>query len=610
MKFLPHRKAEDTMLVNIEYRRPTRDTDWTDSIDIIYKDLTTLEKYVHSIEKPEVEIYFAKEDKRNYDYNQTFFPIEDTEVHKCAYKDLPFYIARQAGETYMAYVKDAVQSRNRRKLDNLHKYKYVFGSDYDIANWYKIQWVLHNHNDKPKPITKQYLDIEVDGVHIEGFPKPGECPINAVTIVDEVTMACHTFLLRNDKNPLIAEFEADIENFIEELHQDFDETYGELDFRIYMYDEDDELNLMIDMFKLINTLKRDFLLIWNMGFDIPYIIARFKELGVDGTEYMCHKDFPVHEMFYYKDTRNFKIENKGDYFKVASYTTYLDQMIAYAGLRKGGGELRSLTLNAIASKEVGDEKLDYGEVADIKTLPYVDYRKFVKYNIKDVLLQMGIERKTSDVENLYMRSYSNATSYNKIFKQTIFLKNRAYIEYYNQGLIIGNNVNIEHGVFDDPSDDEEDEKFDGALVADPMLNDFEGIVVAGKKSMYIYNNVVDMDFSSMYPYIIIVFNIAPNTMVGKLTIGGSIEEAYNNAIDEKTGKKEDAGKDFIDNMLTGNVLNMGTKWFNLPKTEAIAKELMDHLNVTSFRETAYVQNIYVPNKKVDHDAPVVVEITL
>jgi DNA polymerase elongation subunit (family B) len=299
-----------------------------------------------------------------------------------------------------------------------------------------------------------------------------------------------------------------------------------------------------------------------MGFDIPYIIARIKELGMDPIDVMCHKEFPIKELYYKKDTKNFMVQNKSDFFKISAYTTYLDQMLLYAGLRKGQGEARSYALNAVAQKEVGDEKLDYSEDANIKTLPYVDYKKFVMYNIKDVLLQLGIERKTADIDNVYQRAYSNATSFHKIFKQTVFLKNRAYIEYYKQGLIIGNNANLEYGFEQYDKENEEDEKFDGALVADPTLNDFTGIDLFGTPSMYIFDNVVDMDFSAMYPHIIIAFNIAPNCMVGKLIIGGSIQEAYKNA--SQDGKVEDAGKDFVDNLLVGNVANMGTKWFGLP----------------------------------------------
>lgn len=574
MKILPHLNSDNIMLVNTIYHYGKKATNYKDFLDIIYKDLKTGEKHVETLETPEMEIYFAKEDSMNNKYNRSFIELENAEPHICKFKDLPFYIAKQAGEDYVAYIQNAIKSKNRGSINNIHKYKNVFGSDYDIENWYRIQWFLHNHNDKEKPLTKQYLDIEVDSIDTEGFPRDGECPINAVTIVDEEDLVSYTFLLRNPANPLIQEFEDEIESFIEELHDAFDETYGELDYKFYMYD--DECDLIKDMYKLINTLKRDFLLIWNMGFDIPYIIARIKELDMDPVEVMCHKDFPIKELYYKKDTKNFMVQNKSDYFKISSYTAHLDQMLLYAGLRKGQGELRSYALNAVARAEVKDEKLDYSEDANIKTLPYVDYKKFVMYNIKDVLLQLGIERKTGDIDNIYSRAYTNATSYNKIFKQTVFLKNRAYLEYYKQGLIIGNNINVEYGL-DQFESEEDDEKFDGALVADPMLNDFEGIEVFGDKSMFIFDNVVDMDFTAMYPHIIIAFNIAPNCMVGKLIIGGDIQEAYKNA--SLDGKVEDAGKDFIDNYLTNNVANMGTKWFGLPNVVELNDKIRAHFNL-------------------------------
>lgn len=579
MQFLKGVDKDNIMLVNLIYHKGGKHTEYTDYLDVIYKDLNTGEKFVKTIENPEIEIYFTKEEHRNYDYNKSFLELSQAEMHTCKYREVPFYIAKQAGDSHIKRIKQLIEMKNYAAIQNIHKYPYVFGSDYDIENWYRIQWVLNYDNDKPKPITKSFLDIEADTINVEGFPRGGECPINAISIVDEESKSCYTFLLENDKNPQIQEFKDNIESFIEELHVAFDESYGEFKYNIFMYDN--EKKLLIDTFKLINTLKRDFLMIWNAGFDIPYIIARLKELGLDPIEVMCHKDFKIKELYYKKDYNNFAIANKGDYFTISSYTVFLDQMIVYAGLRKGQSELRSHNLNAIAEIEIKDNKLDYSEEADIKTLPYVNYKKFVMYNIKDVLLQYGIERKTHDIDNIYQRAYTNATCYQKIFKQTVFLKNRAYLEYYKQGLIIGNNVNIEYGLTKEDKDKEKKNKFDGALVADPLLNCHTGIKVLGQQSMYIFDNVVDMDFSSMYPHIIIAFNIAPNCMIGKLIINKKLEEVINDTMTDLTtyvevetdegeseikneDEKYDAGKDFVDNMLIGNVANMGVKWFNLP----------------------------------------------
>ena len=417
MNFLGKIKSNNIMFLETIYHYPNKERKYKDSLDIIYKDLTTGEKHILTIDEPEMEIYFTKEEFKNFQHNKSFSPLNETECHRAKYKDLPFYIAKQAGEEYLTYIKQKIETRNRYAINNLHKYRYVFGSDYNIENWYRIQWLLNYHNDKPKPITKTYLDIEVDSIEVVGFPKDGECPINAITLIDETTNTCFTFLLENKNNPQIEEFKKDIDNFIEELHNTFDESYGKLNYNIYMYE--DESELLIDTFKLINTLKRDFLMIWNIGFDVPYMIARMKELDLDPKEVMCHPDFNIKELMFVKDMRNFKVANKGDYFKISSYTVFLDQMIVYASLRKGGSELRSNALTYVAEKEISDKKLDYAEDGNIKTLPYRNYKKFVMYNIKDVLLQLGIERKVNDIDNVYQRSYTNATTYKKVFRQTV-----------------------------------------------------------------------------------------------------------------------------------------------------------------------------------------------
>ena len=174
-------------------------------------------------------------------------------------------------------------------------------------------------------------------------------------------------------------------------------------------------------------------------------------------------------------------------------------MLVYAQIRKGQSELGSVKLNIIGKKELNEEKLDYSEEANIKTLPYVNYKKFLLYNIKDVLLQYGIERKTSDIDNLYTRSIMNSVPYKKVFSQTALLRNRCYVDYLKQGYIIGNNINVDYERdWDAEDDEEEDDKFAGALVGNPILNsEKNGMVVAGKKNKYVRKYVIDFDFTSL-----------------------------------------------------------------------------------------------------------------
>ena len=44
----------------------------------------------------------------------------------------------------------------------------------------------------------------------------------------------------------------------------------QINYQFIFYDE--EIDLIRDLFKLINTKSPDFVLVWNMSFDIPYLI--------------------------------------------------------------------------------------------------------------------------------------------------------------------------------------------------------------------------------------------------------------------------------------------------------------------------------------------------
>lgn len=582
MKFLGNIDPDKFMFLNAIYTRP-RERGASDTIFIVYKNRETGEKLLKTIDEPEMDYYITKEEYRDYDYHKDFMPLEQVEKRTSKFKNIAFDIANEAGANYTNYLQNCIQSRNFSDMRKIHgMYNYVYGSDYPIETWYKIQYGLEYGSENFNyPLTKQFLDIEVDGINVEGFPKPEDCPINAITIIDEPSRISYTFLLRNDKNPQIQEFEDTLDDFKKELHQLFDESYGEFEYKFLMYDEKDEIKMIVDLFKLINTLKRDFLLIWNMPFDIGYIHKRIEVLGYDPNEIMTHKDFK-NRVAYLIGSRTKIVAERTDRFVCSSYTTFLDQCRDYAGLRKGGGVIRSHKLNDIGRLEIGDEKINYSEDANIKTLPYVNYKRFVIYNIKDVLLQLGIDKKTSDLDNLYLRTIKSVTPYEKAFKQTTFLKNNAYRSFFQQGFIVANNKPMDENhnnyvtLVENPSEeDEEDEQFAGALVANPELNGNNGIYIYGLSSKYIYDFVVDEDFSAMYPSTIIGFNIAASTLIGKLVIEGmnldNVKQFY--VLEGKDIVRFDAGREFIENYLCENTGIVGNVYFNLPTLEDMINDI-------------------------------------
>lgn len=504
--------AKNYLLLNVYYQNRTKDL--PDVCTVVYKDITTGEKKKLEIENPLLRMYVVKDEYRDDSFYPEFKRKDECDVWMFPFHSVLSKINSLASPQMKKYIQWCRETENYRSMKELHKTPCVLGTDFPYENYFRIEWMLNYANPNINiNITKQFLDIEVDTINVPGMCANGDCPVNAVTVVDEESKTSYTFLLRNKKNPQIDKFEANINQFIELCHKSFDEFYGELTYKIFMFDEDKEIDLISSVFELINTLKRDFLLIWNLSFDIPYLMDRITVLGFNPVDIMCSKAFKYPYCWFRPDRKHFDFKTKKDIFRVASYTIFQDQMINYSKIRKAQAELPSLKLNAIAQSELGDTKLNYSEEANIKTLPYVNYEKFVLYNIKDVLLQYGIERKTKDLETIFTRAYENATNYDDIFSQTVFLKNRVFLDYYRElNLIKGNNINIDYENYREPDDSDNEEYeldedgnpdwskpkakgFEGALVGDPLNNSHEGELIYGYPSMFVFNYVIDFDLT-------------------------------------------------------------------------------------------------------------------
>ena len=604
--------SKDSMLIDIQYIKANKRNNTPDYLYVIWRDLISNEKHLQCIEEPKIDIYFEKRELRTHKYNKNYEHIENLERKTVKYKDIIYAIADDMGPQGKQALNNAFQTKNYNALNNFHLYPYVFASDYDCASWYRIQWLKNLDNDLPKKLHKGFLDIEVDGLEVPGMPSPTDCPVNAITLIDGYDKTCYTFIYTHrpciekdmshmtdeqrkkeiERRRMYQHMYAEQDELIcnpdslySQLHEMFDESYGKMDYKLYFYDN--EAKMLIHFFQLINELKLDIVGIWNISFDIPYLMNRLEALGYNPADVMCHPDFPVKQCYFKEDKINHDIKNKSDSFHLSSYTTFYDQMELYASIRKGAQELRSYRLNFIAERELEDTKLDYSDDGDIKTLPYTNFIKFIIYNIKDVLLQYGIEEKTCDFDTLYISSYKNATAYDKVFKQTVKLRNVQYVSFLKQGLIPGNNINIynveDNVVKSDDEEDEDDDSFEGALVADPIYNGYVGLELYGQKTNNIFSNAIDFDMSSFYPSSIFAMNIDPSTLIFKTIIPGEQYDIKGGDLKFRgiTGKyleeENDFAKEFIDNFQTGNYMTTGTKWMNMPDVNEVFKQLKKKL---------------------------------
>lgn len=532
---------------------------WTKpTLSLVAKDNNTGKKHVCEIEDPEYIWFLAKEpEKLTHHYD--FLPKDEVEAIQCPNKDLEKCIAQATGN--MKFFTNNIANGEYRENAKLHTLNQVFFSDQNIEDHYRF-WFNRLFKNDIQSVSKAYLDIEVDISDIAGdFPEPGEAPVNVVTYINAGVI--NTYILRDPRNPLVQEFENQVASgqIEKELRELIEYAIGDESrqrkFNIYGYKFnvrffDQEIQLLASMFKQINTEEPDFLLAWNMAFDIPYLIQRIRNLGYRPESIMCHPDFKMNpKAEYFIDTR---MENnyaeRGDYAYISSYTVYLDQMIQFASRRKGQSAFASFKLNDIGAQICGVQKLNYHHITtDLAKLPFLDFKTFVFYNIVDVLVQVCIEESTDDIGYIYNSSVLNNTRFSKVHRQTIYLRNKQIDFYFDLGLVVGNNINKTR---EKPS-----EKFDGAFVADPnLVNDSVKLKINGIP-VFLCDNLVDFDFSSLYPSINREFNLSSPSEIGKIEFE-----------DDK-----DASSAFIEDMVTQDHLTFGNRWLGLPNYSELVDEV-------------------------------------
>lgn len=558
-------------LLNVVYHKPYFDESaksgqgkWMNgSIEIVFYDNDTGEKKVYQEEDP-LFTFFKCKPEFSKPYTRLFIAKEEATPVECRYKDVVKQIAIETGN--MNFYSENMSAQNKRANNVLHNHPDIFLSDMHIEDYYKL-WFSDCYQNDIIPVSKCFFDIEADTINMIGdFPEMGECPINAVTLVFKKNNKVLTLLLRDPENPLIDEFERQVQTgeVFPELKEFIKDAVGgqkkleayELDkyeYDIIFYDSDKEINLILDIFSSINYYKPDFAEAWNAAFDLPYIIARIQKLGYDPTEIMCHPDFFRKEAYYYIDEmRKSEFAERGDYACISSYTVFLDQMIHFASRRKGRGTFNSFGLDYIGNKVTGVRKLDYKEITtNISELPRKNYKVFAFYNIFDTIVQNCIESKTQDLEYIFGKCNVNNTRYNKCHRQTVYLTNRGAKEFLEQGFIIGNNANRNTSA---PLT-----KFPGAFVADPTkTNDYSKKKIDGHP-VNLYDNLDDFDYKSLYPSIIREFNIAANTQVGMLQIPEKVHCKENRLNDSQWSR---AGS-FMEDMQSNVWLEFAHRWFGL-----------------------------------------------
>lgn len=543
MKFLP-KEMENRVLMPIKFQyeripleNPTPYNKDTDVLYVTYKDMESNEKHVEIIEKPMIEIYIVKPEFRGTpmapaDRFRDYIELEYLQVHKVHYRTRKAEAAKLAGI----------------RKEDVDVCPFIIGLDVNIKTFYFIQFKKEYGNDTFKNPSICFADIETeikDAPYV-GIAPAGTVPISVITLIDSNTMKSYTFCLYFPKYGGFDEFweESNLNDFIKELNDSFDSTYGHIEYNLMLFNT--EIELISAFWSTVNTIEPDFLEWWNMPFDMSNIIARCITLGFNPGEIARNPKFNT-GFVEFKEDHNHIVHKRKHLCELPTTCIIVDQMVNYAVIRSAGSKIPTFKLNAIADAELKDKKVEYAEdYGNIADFPYKDYRRFIKYNIKDVLLQYGIEKKTMDTMDIYGRMYDfcvDASSINTTtdivahhymeelnsakFGYKIMHRNRNKIEGLQE------NINV---VYDQMSDNDEDEfdldaalqnvkdtevifdekgnkiKFDGAIVLNPTRMSSSGF----DKMKYIHNNVCDEDITSEYPSGMSITNNSNETFIGKV----------------------------------------------------------------------------------------------
>jgi DNA polymerase elongation subunit (family B) len=351
----------------------------------------------------------------------------------------------------------------------LEKYSKVDGFTVYGNDNYKAQYISDNYPEDEikfdiKKIRLFTIDIEVSAE--SGFPNVFDCAEEILTITLQNYATKNIICFAN--------------------RREYNNTRKDVMY-VKCSDEIDLINRFLAFWQQ-NT--PDAITGWNCElYDIPYIAGRIerilgekearrlspwgnirrKELVIQGREQISYEIAGVSII---------------DYLDLYKKFTYTNQ--------------ESYRLDHIAFVELGQKKLDHSEFDTFREFYMKDWQKFVDYNIKDVELVDQLEDKMKLIELCLTMAYDAKVNYNDVFFQV-----RTW------DAIIYNYLKKRNIVIPPKDKSSKDDKFAGAYVKEPIPG--------------IYDWVVSFDLNSLYPHLIMQYNISPETLVETKHPSASVE---------------------------------------------------------------------------------------
>ena len=240
------------------------------------------------------------------------------------------------------------------------------------------------------------------------------------------------------------------------------------------------------------TLIKEFLIIWQQksphamtgwniyGFDIPYLVNRISRIS---GEEEAKKLSPWGIINAREDTlynRKFQI------YELLGCVT-LDYMRLFRKFSPNRSQ-ESYRLDHIAQTEGVGQKISYSEYDGLYDLYKKNYQKFIEYNIRDVELVEKLNAKGRLIEMALTIAYDAKVNYDDIFAQVRMWDTIAHNYLYHKKIVVPPKFVSK-----------KNQAYEGAYVKDPQIG--------------LFNWVASFDLNSLYPHLMMQYNIAPDTII-------------------------------------------------------------------------------------------------
>ena len=245
---------------------------------------------------------------------------------------------------------------------------------------------------------------------------------------------------------------------------------------------------------------------WNTKFfDLPYLMNRIKMIA---GEKVANKMSPWGMV----ERQEIMVRGRPQTTYTLKGTVMLDYLDLYRWFIPTRQE--SYKLDYIGEVELGQNKNE-NPYATFREFYEKDFQKFIDYNIQDVEIVDALEDKLGLIELALTVAYESKVNYDDIFSQV-----RVW------DTLIANHLLAKNICIPPREEHSKDTKYEGAYVKDPTVGQHKW--------------VCSFDINSLYPHIIIQYNISPEKIIGQDNSGISVNKMLKRNLDLSHLKNENA----------------------------------------------------------------------